>query len=289
MNGMDKTMVHTMQSKRQMSCVFIMLLLITGCSKVSLKNTDNSINYSLEPKVEEQSDEIEFLKELNEKLVNENIMLLNELEALKADKFEYELIIKEQREQLIERKDNIKLERINVKDLHLDGEPLWNYEKYSAFKVENQLYVSAQLIRDYYNLEDNGYNHVDDILIKGRPIEDKVFKVDRVISFDNLGDIIGEKEFKEAQSIEETSIFDLQGIEIEVDQRFVTYTITSSNYMTEKGITIGASKQEVREVYGDIGEMDSDEWFTCKTSADVCKIYFTFEDNELVSIRQRIR
>ncbi|WP_105620028.1 hypothetical protein [Vallitalea okinawensis] len=285
-------MICSIQKKGKILYILIVLFLFTACNRFIIQETGNDIDNTQALKIQELSNEVELLRASNQELVSKNIALRNELESIKEEKLEYELKISEQEQKAkeTEQEANVDIKRISVEDLHLDGEPLWNYKDYSAFRVDEQLYIPTQLLSDYYNLSnDNGYNHVDNIVIKGRPIEKKVFKVGKVIRFDTLGEILGEKEFDEAQKVEETTVFDLDGIIFEVDERFIVYTITSHNYMTENGITIGASKEEVRQVYGDIGDMNEDEWFTCKTSADVRRIYFTFVDNKVSAITQRIR
>ncbi|WP_105620081.1 hypothetical protein [Vallitalea okinawensis] len=281
-----------MRKNKRLLVLLILLFTLTACNDEIKPTINDDINNVQNIMIEELNTELELLRNSNQELINKNIELSSELEAIKEEKEANESKISKQDLESEEDEEESKdiVETMNVKDLLLDGEPLWNYEDYSALKVDKQLYIPVQLLEEYYNVIDNDeFGHVDDIVIKGRPIENKVFKVEEVINFNELGEVLGQKQFDEAQNMEETTVFNRDGIIFNVDARFVAYTITSSKYMTEKGITIGSSKEEVRQAYGDIGEMNEDEWFTCKTSADVRRIYFTFEGGKVSSISFRIR
>lgn len=131
-------------------------------------------------------------------------------------------------------------------------------------------------------LKDYGYS------LKGLPLEqDYVVRTDGILLMQDYMSILNKK-FEEQEGYNDVSI-DLEGLKItygEVGLR--EYVITSNIYMTQRGITIGSTRDEVRNAYGELGLDDSKVWYTFNNNVEYSEgnaFSFCFEGDKIIEIR----
>lgn len=256
--------------KRYCLALIILIILLTACSNANAQNNTELISNNLD-----LSNKLKELEELSESLQNENEKLKCINNNLKEEVKKLEEISKEKDGQ-----DYLKATIVPINELQfIDGCAISISEGNNLIQYEDEEYISFNLIKEIY-----GYQNIDRYLIKGFPLENYVVKTDGILYFEDYIREHGEKYDPEVD-FERKSI-ELDGIKLEYggEMGVVEYVITKPVYMTQRGITVGSSRNEVRQAYGQLGLDSEEKWNTFKHNAEYsvgAALTFVFEEDKV--------
>lgn len=256
------------------------LLLTTACSN----NIETQRNEFLGQIEELQAENDSLIQDFSK--VNEDLMLLNE------DVIAYEEEIIAYKNKIIELEEaNMSLlteladEEISyIKGAYwIDGGEVNIYDE-EILSANDQYYFAESFIDRLYNYPPR--ESEVSFRIKGEPIIDHIYLLDSKveITFDSLDNLIG---YTGVEDPEEMRKIELDGLNGGYGIEGGTLHITSDNYMTSRGITVGSTREEVQRAYGIIGEYEDEYWGTFLGNAEYGsrEMRFKFIDNMVVEIR----
>lgn len=230
--------------------------------------------------------EITSFKNLNAQLTSDvakyeenNIKLSNENKILKNN---------EQIKQLEIKDEQIICNKTPITELVIDGSGIYSLNTDDFYlKYGNKTFIPSDFIEKYYNLE----NYGPGIVIRGAPYEESLIKIDGGYKLSEIHKLIDENKEKEVIEKKEEyyTAYKMDGLLIEYFEAGAVYTLTKSSYLTERGITVGSTRGEVKRAYGTLGKENDEEWQTFKGSAEGIHMYFTFKDNKVVKIVYRFQ
>lgn len=254
--------------------ILIVVVLVTACSNANALNKNSELisdNLDLSNKLKELEELSELLQKENEELKYNNNDLNNKVTELEKK-------LKEINEQ-----DSIKATIIPINELQfIDGGAIPIAEGNNLIQYEDEKYISLNLIKEIY-----GYNNMDEYLIKGFPLEDYIVRTDGILYFEDYIMEHGEK-YDPQVDLDRKSI-ELEGLKLVYggEMGVIEYVITKPVYMTQRGITVGSSRNEVRQAYGQLGLDSEEKWNTFKRNAEYsvgCAFTFVFEEDKVKEI-----
>lgn len=284
-----------MKFSKVLYIVIIVVLLCCSSCTYNQNEKEADINQQIATLQKENEEYKSHMKRAQQRLQDYQ----KEVEGLKAENTElfeeteiksknYELLLSGLEEELQSLKKEIikdEVKKIFFKDtpLSIDGTTMALNEDSYYIKYESQVYLSAEFLSELYN--DDHYG----VVVRGIPYEHYLIKSDGYVSMHALAGSTGIfDEFKEQFN---NGIYDgvsgsLEGIEFEVGEvGLIRYTLTKPLYTTERGITIGSTKEEVMKAYGTLGDMKAKEWYTFRGNVEYsegCKFKFSFDENDMV-------
>ena len=229
----------------------------------------------------------------NKEILSENLSLQklsSQLEEYnKADKIrisELEEEVLDLRQEIYEINNEVTqdIEVIPLKDyLTIDGGNMRLLKESNLLSYKDETYISFELIGELYGVE-NPYGY----MIKGLPIESNyVLGENGIVHIEDYLTML-EKKFNQQEGYDNVTI-ELEGLRITYGEvGLIEYVITSDTYMTQRGITIGSTRDEVRNAYGQLGLNDSDIWHTFSNNVEYSEgnaFSFLFKQDKISEIR----
>lgn len=264
--------------------IFTLLILVSYTSKSdnitheSIDNKTNNTNMST-------SD-----RELEERNINLNAQideLQKQIEALQVENTDLKKSVEIARKSNQENSlgDEIKVIKVRMDEqpISIDGSVGVVGQDQYYLKYEDKLFISTDFIKEYYHV-DKDYG----VVIKGFPMEKYIIKTSDLVYIDDLTKGLDAAFNEQSKSGNYNDIVkevdDLKIVYGEVGLR--EYIITSPLYMTQRGITIGSTRKDVVQAYGQLGENQENKWYTFRNNAEYSEgnaFTFVFDNNDYVS------
>lgn len=276
--------------------IFISILVFSVILSACSNQSTNEIQ-QLEKTINNLSHENEKLKESNNELltklntsVNKENELANEIKKLKTSN---QTILDQIKEYEKNKKDSIVLKpnqmivnKISASEYRIDATDLKRTDCNNYFFQHNdKVYVPFDFLEWFY---DSDMSYWEGNYIKGLPYEKYIIKTDRMYSLNNLSGLIDSTDNIEIVVQDEyTKSYILDGLTIDYFEAGSSYTITKPTFMTERGITIGSTRSEVKKAYGTLGKDTDNIWLAFHTN-EGGNLRFTFKDNTVIEISYRI-
>lgn len=247
-----------------------------------------------------ENDELAVLKGKNYDLQIENKNLRNKIESLQ---FKYDSLnneynqYKENNRELKSGEIIASTEGIGLS--LIDGRLIQNYEfdnDNELIVYNDELYISSSFIKKFYGLKSIYDDNDSEILIKGYPFISYLIKTDSIIPLHHSNNDEAKEKYnaflKSANEVitktgEGDMEYIFEGLTIGYYEPGNVFEITSPLYMTNRGITVGSTRDEVRTAYGQLGANDENTWSTFFGNIAIMEsssLSFTFENDIVVRI-----
>lgn len=244
-----------------------MLLIFTSCNSKAT-NTSNNLE-NMQAKYVDLQNENNALKQEINNLKNEleNVNLVKNLEHSNV-----EYIVEASKVYFKESTNN-----------SIDGGCVEIDEEEYYLEYESKIFISTDFIKKLYNTE-NDYG----IVIKGFPVEKYIINTNGILYvsdyYEELQKIYDENNASGNYNYITKKLDGLEMIYGEVGLR--KYIITKPLYMTQRGITVGSTKNDVIKAYGILGNDSEDKWHTFVNNAEYSRgsaLTFMFDANDRVT------
>lgn len=275
--------------------IIMCILLTSGCTSKNsyiveqLEATEKSLetvtieNTSLSKKLAAAKAELEDLNRKVLELEKNTALLTAEHENLELQSNEVMQEYNELKDKMTTYStDYIKASTIASQDsnLHIDEVPLSVLSINMDFIVANDdIYIPTSFLEEYFGtseykiVDSDNFIYLNDFsIIKG------IFWTKShllgPVPFETVLPGIGE-------SFLSKDITD--GYEIEHNEGNKVHTLTSSEFITDRGISIGSTRNDVKNAYGTLGTEDADHWNAVHNNSGE-RLVFTFEDDIVIKI-----